>query len=769
MSTPLSTIYEGDFTLRQGSDVSQFGWGDMSINRILTVHGTQDSINSTTGSLIVHGGFGLAKDANLQSDLNVIYGITNLAETFINTNNGGTQVSGSNSVIISVGAASQFTSTNGNLTLSSTTQKVLVQGGLNGDSAVTINATSSNGGVELLSGSGNGKIALTSGAGGIIGYTSSGNINLTANNASGSLTVNSLSASQNLDLTLAGSTDSQLLLQSSGINTTLSALKINTTNTSGNIQISNADGLGSGSITTLTGSGGYTLSTNTSGPISFTSNSATTQFIVDSSSANQNLNLDLDGNTDSQISISSSGINTTRTALLLQTTNTAGNIAINQIADSEGSISLYSGSNGINLTTQTGGSITQNAYSATSLYTNTTLSDNQHLTVSVTGSTNSKVIIDSDGTGTEAVTIRTSTNTGGILISSLGQLSMQSANTNLGVKIATTTSNVPVFIGTTNSVTTINGDLIVKGTTTEVESEVVTVTDNIIIVNNAPVGISDGGIGIKRYQYSNNTSAGEVVSGTGDETGTATSGNTATTINLGTTASAIPNYYSGWWIKLTGGTGAGQVRRINTYDQTTQIATIYSSTDHSANPTTPIEGLDFLTIPDDTTTYSLYQCYYVFSIWDESNNEFAFTCSPNSPADQVSISEYANLHINNMVANNITAQTINNVPADTIINVTLVNNSTTPVTMTDFPAIYGVFNVMIRPTSTTTRTHAIFNIARVNDSLITGISHRILSIRGSNNEQLDIQWPANQKPQLLYRPAPGTGGTTEYTLRITTV
>ena len=33
MSNPLATIFHGDVTLEQGSNVENFGWGDLNVNR----------------------------------------------------------------------------------------------------------------------------------------------------------------------------------------------------------------------------------------------------------------------------------------------------------------------------------------------------------------------------------------------------------------------------------------------------------------------------------------------------------------------------------------------------------------------------------------------------------------------------------------------------------------------------------------------------------------------------------------------------------------
>jgi hypothetical protein len=761
-SYPLSVRLEGDLNVLIGSDTTQFGWGDADIARNVIVRGTGESVGTTSGSLVVYGGFGLQKVANLQSQLYVIYDSTYLATTFINTNLGPTTVSGGNAVNIQVGAASNFITTGGNLTLQALNDTTLIYAGLNSENAITLNNTHLDGGINLLSGSGLGKIKLTSGSGGINGVTSSGNVSLIANNNTGDFTVNSQSASQNLTFSLSGMTDSKLRIESSGTNVTNTAIEICTTNTAGNIEICTAEGLGSGSINLYPGSGGLHVTTNTGGEIALTSNGAKTSINVDSNGPNQNLELNLNG-ASSGILLTSSGVSN---AIVLSSTSATGNIVTTQ-TEGSGKVSTFTGTGGFQVTTLTGGPLSITTYSATANLVNNTSLAAQDLTLRVLGNTDSSIILNSEGNGADAIRIETTTNSGGILLQGQGQVQVQSTNLVNGVKIATTASGVPVTIGTANSTTTINGDLTVKGTTTTVHSTEVTIDDNIIIVNNAPSMISDGGIGIKRYQPATDSSSGEVILDSPTETGTvSSSGNTFTTINLGPAANANLDYYNGWWIRLSTGTGAGQTRRIKTYDNTTNIATLYADSDQTTQQ--PIEGLDLITVPDATTEYQLFVCYYKFMIWDETNNEFAFTCSPTNTVEQPNL-HYSNVHLNNLTANNINVTTINNLIVDTTTTVTLTNNSTLPVTITGFPATYGVFSILVRPQSITTRAYATFQLARINSATSTGVVHRYLSAGGTSGDKLDVQWGANVKPELFFRPAPGGGGTTTFVIRITTV
>jgi hypothetical protein len=764
-SVPLATIFYGDVNVFQGSDVSQFGYGDININRKCIILGTENSTSNTDGALVVSGGIGVTKTANFHENVNALYGITNLTETHIDTTNGPFTVTGGNAINMQVGPASQFVSTSGNISVISTTQSAQMYGGLNSGLAVDIKATDPAGGVHIMSGSGVGEVQLVSGAGGIHGTTSLGNITLTANGGSGGFVVNGNTDNQNLTFALNGGMDSQINILSSGNNTTRSAINMQTTNSQGNITIANMQGLGQGAIAILAGGGGFSTLTNTGGSISMVSQGAPSEYLVDSSGNNQNLTIGLNNPSNSSVVIQSAG---TSSAIRLESTFTTGNIEIVQPELSQGKVDILTGIGGFSTTTRTGGSLLMNANGATSTYTNTTTADNQHLYINVTGDTDSRVIISSSGINNQAITLATTNASGGILLNANGLVQLESQSVADGVRIATSNTGVPVYIGTPSSTTTVYGDLNVRGVTTTINSTVVTVDDNILVLNNAPSGTSDGGLAIKRYQNANDVGTGDVVIDTPEESGTCqNSGNSTTTIQLDMTASNTNDFYKGWWIKITSGTGANQVRRIKAYDGSTKIASIFSSADQTTSNVVPVEGMDFSTILDGTSTYSLYPCHYVMNIWDESNNEFALVCSGTDPADAVSIAHYADLHVNDLTANALIANTINGSLADITSSVILNNSSSVPVTMSGFPNNYGIYLVFIKPATDTLRAHAIFMIGRVDAPSIPGTVIRTISVKGSLNDQLDMQWPANSMPQLFYRPFPnGLGGSTTYKVKI---
>lgn len=768
---PLATIIHGNLTIETGSDVTQFGFGDLNVQRRGNFYGTENATNATTGAVTVYGGIGIVEDVWIDTDLTTL-GLTKLKSTFIDTSvNGGLSVTGANAVNISVGTTSNFTVTGGNLALSSTTERLQLSAGKNDDNAITLTAIDIAGGINLLSGTSSGRIQLVSGSGGIQETTSNGNLVLTANNASGEFTVNTQSANQNLELGITGSTDSQVLIESSGVNTTLDAIEINTTNTAGNILVQTANGLGAGSITFNVGSGGYQVTTNTGGTILLTAQAAQTEIKNLTSNANDNLIINLENATDSSLIIKSQGTSATKDAIAIFTTNTGGNIHIYNTTGSAGYIHANAGSGGYQVTTAAGGTIEQTANGAVSTYENITTSNGQDLNIYVTGGTLSKLNIVSDGTGNDAINIQSVAATGGIFVSAQGTLELRSNNSVEGIKIGTN-NNVPIQIGGATSTTTIYGNLNVQGVTTSVESTVVTIDDNILFINNAPGGLSDGGMGIKRYQFANDVAGGEVINDTPEETGTAQAG-TLTTITLAAGASGVTDFYAGWWIEITAGTGANQVRRINTYNGTTKVATIYTTADQTGvlNNPSPVEGLDFTTAPDATSVYALYPCYYILSIWDESLNEYSLVCTPLSPGSGSAVfTHYIDFHVNDITANNLTVNTINGTTADTTILVNLIDNSTTPVSITNFGATYGTYMVLVKPTSLTTGPHAVFSLTRINNAANTGQVVRLVSARGDNSEQLDMSWPANTFPTLQYRPAPGgAGANVSFTLRLITV
>lgn len=241
--------------------------------------------------------------------------------------------------------------------------------------------------------------------------------------------------------------------------------------------------------------------------------------------------------------------------------------------------------------------------------------------------TSGQIFIQADGNIADAIHLLANDATnGGINIEAIGgPIVINTTNISSGISIATTTVGVPVSIGTSSSVTTINGNLIVSGTRTELNTETLTVKDNVILLNsgNGELGL-DAGIVIRRFQDPNGSATGDVVTNPNpiQESGAFQAGSaTPATLKLSAFASSTTDFYNGWWIKVTSGTGIDQVRRIKAYNGTTKVATTYVTSDNVAPF---IDGLDLIAAPAAADTYSLYSAPYTMNYYDESQDTYNF-------------------------------------------------------------------------------------------------------------------------------------------------
>jgi len=254
-------------------------------------------------------------------------------------------------------------------------------------------------------------------------------------------------------------------------------------------------------------------------------------------------------------------------------------------------------------------------------------------------------------------------NAGDIEIDSLALIEMNSGNggttidttdTTDGIKIGTKISSIPISIGHTSSEVivndnlTIGGDLTILGTTTSINSTVVDIADNALIVNSLPTGLSDGGYLIKRFQSPNNNLLGEVVKDTPLETGNFQNGSTATNIVLDIASSNVNNFYNGMWIAITSGSGQNQVRRIKSYDNNTNIAEIYGDSDNTVSFT---DGLDLAAIPSDGDSYSIYNTSFSSIFYSETNKEFRIAYIPlnTSSGEFPETQDYISIHAGGLI------------------------------------------------------------------------------------------------------------------------
>lgn len=794
MSAPLATLFHGDVTVEVGCDTALYGYGDLSVYRQASIGtgNSTESTNASNGSLIVNGGLGVSAQTNI-AGLLTTYSNSNLRTTFFDTTYGGVYVSGGNGIIASVGSAITMTTSVGDIKLNSLTDRVILDSGEAGNDAITLVASNSVGGIDMKSGQNSG-LNISTGSLGIVATSAQGPISLTANNGNGSFIVNAASDYKMLTLSMTGDYDTGILIDSASNNTSYKAIQINTSDEDGNIYLTNTStGNHAGEIQILAGSSGLTATTNTGGSINILARNAPSSFIVNTISANNDLTIGVTGATDSSLVLQSEG--TGADALQITTTHPTGSIKITQVAGT-GSINVTTGSSGLSVDTQSGGGINLSGNGATSSFINNTSSGNQNLTVCVKGDTASKLILCSEGQNPDAITIQSTGQTGGIYAIAKGPININTSDSSSGINIGTLLG-VPINIGTSLSTTTINGSLNVKGTTTTYDSTIVQIKDNILQLNNAPSGVADGGIAIKRYQSANDTCTGDVISDTPEVTGRV-SALAVGSISISDPSSPLnpgADYYRGYWVKVTiinagsPNTTSCFVRRVkssSTSNGTTGTLTIFTTTDQIIDlKTTPVEGMDITaSLGSVDTTFELFPCQWIVSMWDESKKEYALVCSNFVSVDNtntsIPISHYINLHVNNITANALTVLSINGTTADVQFSITLNDNSTTPVLIdpnTATPPIpianypkYGVFIALVRPkTNTANRCYGVFVIGRRNDNSCGQVA-RIISVKGTNGEMIDMAWPASSHPQLYYRPAPGiNASTTDFTIKLITV
>ena len=223
----------------------------------------------------------------------------------------------------------------------------------------------------------------------------------------------------------------------------------------------------------------------------------------------------------------------------------------------------------------------------------------------------------------------------------------------------------------------LSGNLTVNGTSISVNSTNVNISDNIIIINSAPSGISDAGILTSRYQIANDVGTGDIVSDIVDFTGILQTGTNTSQIILPAGASSVNDFYKNYWIKITSGTANNNVRQITAYTggtKTASLATVLSSA-----PTINVD------------TVNLYGNVYVANYFKESSNEFTLSFTNSTPGSLLTDTNYANLKLKNLTASLISSSNLivtNATFANLILpsNVTFNNLVTTNITSTNILA-----------------------------------------------------------------------------------
>lgn len=346
--------------------------------------------------------------------------------------------------------------------------------------------------------------------------------------------------------------------------------------------------------------------------------------------------------------------------------------------------------------------------------------------------------------------------------------------------------------------TTIHGNLYVSGTRTEIESTVLTTRDNVILVNSGPSGSATSGYAMKRFQSANDVNDGDIIQETPELSGTLQTGASSTTAVLGSPASTIDGYYNGAWIQITNGTGSGQIRRINTYDGTTQTATIYSTADQATLNRNPVEGMDWTTVPDATSEYAIFTSQYVVTVYDETVNEYVMATTAINPTSDpsVPIRQKLTVHAGSLRLDNLLqVDTINNYNAGngtTVEGILHKNHALSGVTSMNGGTVDVTDTVSLIDNNSTisvplpgTKTNGAYTVlvSDVNDTgcsatfLISGNTTRggnvmrATSVPGAATEQVTLRWDQGARPALkwLVRPLNGTGASFTYKVKVISV
>jgi hypothetical protein len=606
-------------------------------------------------------------------------------------------------VTIDANAASNFTVTgSGNLTLDTSAGRAILNGGAAASNAVTIAALNAAGGIDIDAGTGGFDVLVTDGAFSIDGQNAASNLSLATN-----------ANAQDLTISLTGTSDSSILILSSG--TGADAIKLTASGTTSGIDIDAgtsgvlADttgpislGAAAASDFTVTGAFDLTLE-STLGSVIIKGGEAAVDAIqltttdvaggIDINAGTGGITVDttagfsVDGATASNITLTGTAqliVNNTAGQLQLQSGQAAVDAVRIYASNGAGGVDMDSGTGGTTIDSQ--GLISIDAVGASSNFSLNTSGNGQNLTIALTGTSDSTLFLTSTGTSaTDAIVINASA--GGINMDSTGTVAIDTTDITNGVTIATATNGVPVTIGTATSTTTISGSLIVSGTTTTVNTETLLVEDNLLVLSSGGGELgADGGMVIRRYQTPNNAGPGGDVmgdTGTGVISGAFGAAGTLSpdTLTLDPGASAANSFYNGWWIKITSGTQTGKIRRIKSYVGATQVATLYMTAD---NVTGFTDGLDLGGTASLTgDTYNVYNSPYVASFYDESADKWvlAFT---NIVPDAIPVSGPSTVTIQRYTAFDCGAIFIqtNGDPSTSTLNVNYINEATSDIGVT---------------------------------------------------------------------------------------
>jgi hypothetical protein len=282
----------------------------------------------------------------------------------------------------------------------------------------------------------------------------------------------------------------------------------------------------------------------------------------------------------------------------------------------------------------------------------------------------------------------------------------------------------------------VENDAIIAGYRTQINSTNFTIADNLPIVNYPPliVGRDLGLLGSRNIT--------DIINGSPSAIGTATTGG-LNTIELDPSSSEVNDFYNGYIINITAGTGAGQNRIITTYDGTTKQATV---------------DINWTTVPDGSSVYSLFDSRNVAFSWIENGDYFVLGTTPD--ADTVD-----NLRINpgNLLVNNLIVQG-SVTGLDEVV--CLVENSSVPepIIKTDQRGSY----LIVVESQALDGASATFSASKAIAATV-GSTFRITSSTGAAGESIDIDWTASDKVRLYHSSLGPDPNVLCYNVRVTSV
>lgn len=174
----------------------------------------------------------------------------------------------------------------------------------------------------------------------------------------------------------------------------------------------------------------------------------------------------------------------------------------------------------------------------------------------------------------------------------------------------------------------IGGNLTVLGSQTNVVSQTLNIGDNLVVINSGPSSTRDAGVLIQRFQTTNDSGTGDVVNDTAAFSTIFVSAS-GTTAVFNIAASSSDNFYNGWFIRVTSGTGTDQVRRITSYTGGTRTATLASA---------------WTTAPSLGDGVSFYNRVYASQFYQKASDSFVLGFTSDDPgSSSITLRDYTSL------------------------------------------------------------------------------------------------------------------------------